>query len=218
MIISHKHKFIFFHLQKTGGTSIAHAMFPQLGKEDEVIGYKKLQEKNPESPLSNHSSCLSVFDSMDIDVYKDYFKFAFVRNPYDLFVSLYHWWQKTPSWDDPSLLQTRLSKVESFEEFCYRYEQIKKPYNFLYDNHFFSTQYKYFFFDDTPLCNFTGRHETLQEDYEKICKIIGIRSSTLEKLNASERDINHRIYYNENCIKYVKRKYRKELKTFNYKF
>jgi len=217
MIISHKHKFIFFHSQKTGGTSITDAIFPHLGEEDEVIGYNKYK-KNSESSLYKHSSCLTVHKSMDIDVYRDYFKFAFVRNPYDLFVSLYHWWQKTPSWDDTSLLQTRLSKIENFEKFCRRYKQHKKPYNFLYDDYLFNRQYKYFFFDDTPLCNFIGRYETLQEDYDKICKIIEMPPSTLKRLNTSERETDYRVYYNENCIKYVKRKYRKELKTFNYKF
>ena len=44
MIISHKHKFIFIHPQRGGGTSITSALIPVLGKDDEIYGCEKKYE------------------------------------------------------------------------------------------------------------------------------------------------------------------------------
>ncbi|MBK1699668.1 sulfotransferase family 2 domain-containing protein [Thiococcus pfennigii] len=38
MIISYKHKFVFLHAAKTGGSSIALALYPHLGPDDIIIG------------------------------------------------------------------------------------------------------------------------------------------------------------------------------------
>ena len=38
MIISHKHRFIFLHCRKTGGSSIKVSLYPQLGRQDIMIG------------------------------------------------------------------------------------------------------------------------------------------------------------------------------------
>ena len=38
MIISHKHKFIFIHINKCGGSSVTRALMPYLGPNDLVLG------------------------------------------------------------------------------------------------------------------------------------------------------------------------------------
>ena len=69
-MISHEHKFIFVQINKTGGTSVRHALLPESGREN-VHQFAQFYKKH----------CPKVFDK--------YFKFAFVRNPWDRVVSQY---------------------------------------------------------------------------------------------------------------------------------
>jgi len=80
MIVSKKHKFAFVHIPKTGGTSITLMLKPYLGSgPTHGRGWQKAYHK-----YELHSP-LMPFNHMG-----NYFKFAFVRNPWDWLVSLYH--------------------------------------------------------------------------------------------------------------------------------
>ena len=48
MITSHKHKFVFIHVHRTAGTTIAKALIPLLDESDEIFGYNKLGENKSE--------------------------------------------------------------------------------------------------------------------------------------------------------------------------
>ena len=69
MLINHNYKFIFVHIQKTAGTSITSVL-------NEIPGTE---------PLYYSHSQINVLK----EEYEDYFKFCFVRNPWD---RLYSWW------------------------------------------------------------------------------------------------------------------------------
>ena len=69
-MISHKHKFIFTHIPKTGGTSITRALNPNAGIKNKPLKEMPLKDK------------------------EDYFKFTFVRNPWDRAVSMFFFRQK----------------------------------------------------------------------------------------------------------------------------
>lgn len=79
MIISRKHKFVFVHIPKTGGTTVTLLLQPHLkpgprnGKAWQVHYHKHKM----------HSSIKPFRGS------EDYFKFAFVRNPWSWLVSQY---------------------------------------------------------------------------------------------------------------------------------
>lgn len=82
MIISHSLKFIFVHINKTGGTSIKHAMKPVLSEIDinnlgkgKHVSAKELRERFPEE-------------------WESYFTFGFTRNPWDRTVSKYFFWKQ----------------------------------------------------------------------------------------------------------------------------
>ena len=68
-MINHKHKFIFTHIPKTGGTSIL-SLFTK--------NYKH----------KSHTKTISLLNNEN---FKKYYKFTIVRNPWDRMVSLYFW-------------------------------------------------------------------------------------------------------------------------------
>ncbi|WP_299784767.1 sulfotransferase family 2 domain-containing protein [uncultured Marivita sp.] len=99
MIISPARKFIFVHIPKTGGTSLALALEARAHRDDILIGdtpkaikrrgrVKKLSAK---SRLWKHSTLADldgVLSPSDLD---GMFIFTLVRNPWDRVVSYYHW-------------------------------------------------------------------------------------------------------------------------------
>ena len=70
-----EHQVIFIHIPKAAGTSVARALF---GAASRHVPYGEYERATP-------------------DKFRRYFKFSFVRNPWDRKVSLYHYVRKTPS-------------------------------------------------------------------------------------------------------------------------
>jgi hypothetical protein len=78
MVISHHSKSIFVHIQKTGGSSIEEA----LRKDDPTIESNAHQGRR-------HMAAREMKTLIAADIWNTYFKFAFVRNPWDRLVSWY---------------------------------------------------------------------------------------------------------------------------------
>lgn len=100
MIVSHKYKFIFVHINKCGGTSVTRALLPFLGEDDLVLGGSPETEKLSEEYLAKHgiykhSTASEIRSFVGDDVWDSYYKFATIRNPWDKIVSTYFWFHKT---------------------------------------------------------------------------------------------------------------------------
>jgi hypothetical protein len=91
MIVSHKHRFIFVAVPKTGTHSVRQALREQLGDEDvEQVGLfvdKRFPWEGLAAIRHGHVSLRQVRPCLGEDAFSGYFKFAFVRNPFDRFVS-----------------------------------------------------------------------------------------------------------------------------------
>src|SRR5882724_1403834 len=79
-MICDEHKFIFVHLNKTGGTSIEKLFDSQADVLTNGI-------------TGNHDKHWTAADIQRAfpEKYATYFKFSFVRNPWNMVVSRYHW-------------------------------------------------------------------------------------------------------------------------------
>ena len=80
MIINHDKKYLFIHVPRTGGTSLKDALILQDNGKEFVKPHGQAQEAK----------------AMLKDKWDSYFKFAFVRNPHDWILSLYHHIINTP--------------------------------------------------------------------------------------------------------------------------
>jgi chondroitin 4-sulfotransferase 11 len=195
MIISHKYKFVFIAIPKTGTQSIAE-FFIRLDPETIVVPkHAKISDLNKYLKSS-----------------KDYYKFCFVRNPFDRVVSMYYQWKK------PLYIYKKerkylfdLSNNNSFSEFI-RILKEDRP-DFWKDE----IEFNYISIDNKLAVDFIGRFENLQEDFNKVCERLGINNSTLPKINSSKHR-HYSNYYEEDTKKIISKEFKKDLDFFKYKF
>ena len=101
MVVSHSHKFAFIHVPKTGGTTITHL----LGK----LGF------TTKCSCMNHIRAGDLRALMTPELFDSYYRFAIVRNPYDLMVSLFYFAKKSKSYRSQSGIgEEELSTFENF--------------------------------------------------------------------------------------------------------
>lgn len=126
MIISHKYKFIFIKTKKTAGTSVELALSRLCGDQDIITPVGPADEKirkdlgirgpqNYHVPLSSykpadwiiytfrnrkkfnaHMAAKKIKSIVGENIWNDYYKFCFVRNPWDRVLSLYYFHNKVP--------------------------------------------------------------------------------------------------------------------------
>ncbi len=116
-----KHKFLFIHIPKTGGTSINFALF----------GIN----------VSNHNRCIDYINEFGFDNLKyNYFKFCFVRHPEDRFVSAYNFIKKNGTQD------LNIKKMELYKNFYEKYLKESNNINHFVNKAFVEPEVKNFVF------------------------------------------------------------------------
>ncbi len=202
-IVSRKYRFIFIHIPKTGGTSLAEpryrdgrgALSACLGDEDYV--------------QAGHIRAAGLKQRLG-DQWPLYFKFAFVRNPWDRMVSLYHYFLQDEE-KMSSDLGKRIAACADFRDFCLRLDELSL------DAHF-DEQVSYLIdYDSTPIVDFVGRFESLNEDYARVCRHLSLPVSELPHYRKSDHQ-HYRKYYDERTREIIAQRYAHDIGAFKYAF
>jgi hypothetical protein len=207
MIVSHQHRFIFVAVPKTGTHSVRQALRGHMGAEDiEQVGLfvnKRFPYEELAAIKHGHLSLRQVRPHLGESAFTEYFKFAFVRNPFDRFVSYCAFMTREND------AFTR-SPHEVMEHFLFR----KPPEQHIH----FQSQHSLLVDDEgTMLADMIGRVEVMQESYDAICARIGIPSQALGQVNSSKRG-GYRHYYTKILEDGVAQRYRRDLEMFGYEF
>ncbi len=121
MIISRGRKYIFVHIPKTGGTSLALALEDRAMKDDIMLGdtpkavkrRRKVKGIETSGRLWKHSGLADIDGLVSTEEIAQMFTFTLVRNPWDRVVSYYHWLQGQ-EFDHPAV---QISKELKFGDF-----------------------------------------------------------------------------------------------------
>ncbi|MFZ5802063.1 MAG: sulfotransferase family 2 domain-containing protein [Candidatus Omnitrophota bacterium] len=210
MRISHRYKFVFIAVPKTASTSMRVALNPFSDLKGEQDGVLKHHVRTRELK--------SYFAGQGWD-WDAYFKFCFVRNPWDRAVSsFFYTLRQADQQKGPQKWQAYARKIkercDDFEHYVLRYYETG---NYLMSPFFADS-------DGKVLVDFIGRYETLEQDLARICERIGIGPLTLKKLQPSGEPItkpNHegyRAYYTPAAIEKIRTLHRPDFSYVPYDF
>ena len=208
MIVSHRHRFIFAAVPKTGTHAVRQALREQLGDEDvEQVGlfvHKRFPWADLAAIQHGHLSLRQVRPYLGEDAFNSYCKFAFVRNPFDRFVSYCAFMLRG---NDAFQQQPR----EVMNHMLFR----DPPEHHI----LFQSQASLLVGEDgrTLLADSIGHVEDIQGCYDAICARIGIPARALDRINGS-RHADYRVYYDQTLIDGVAARYAQDLELFGYTF
>jgi hypothetical protein len=207
MIISHRHRFIFTAIPKTGTHSVRRALREHLGPDDQEQVGLFLQKRLPFEELAalrhGHISLSQIRPFLGEAAFAGYFKFAFVRNPFDRFVSYCAFMTR-----EDGAFERNPRDVMRF--FLFQDRPL--------DHLLFMPQHP-FITDEAGrlLTDAVGRVEDMQASYDAICRRLAFASAPLEKINSTRRN-DYRGYYDQALIDGVAALYARDLELFGYRF
>lgn len=183
-IVSHKYKFIFIKTFKTASSTLEACLSRFCGKDDVVTSlgteedgirrqmygvkpqnyfrtvplskyhkddWAKLIFKRcrlTESIFTRHMPAWQIKAKLGEDIWNEYFKFCFVRNPWDRALSNYY--------------------------FCKGNGSVSNLDEYFKGNYGINNNYHMYTINDELAVDFLGRYETLNEDFDVVCKKLNI--------------------------------------------
>jgi hypothetical protein len=206
MIISAQHRFIFAAIPKTGTHAVRQALREHMGPQDlEQVGLF-VNRKLPIPDLARighgHLSLQQVRPYFRPEDFQGFFKFAFVRNPFDRFISYC------------AFVTREGGQFEQNPKNVMRHFIDNPPWQHI----LFQPQHALVTDPDgTLLTDYLGRVEEMQRSYDEVTRRIGIPSRPLDRVNASSRK-DYRDYYDQPLIDGVAKLYARDLELFGYEF
>ena len=217
--ISHKYKFISFPIDKVAS-----------GTQYKLMHDLHAQPEDPEKTegLINVNRKEYFLQPQGIK-YDDYYKWAFVRNPWDRLLSCYmdkivgSTWRFThipfPA-GSIKVLRRKYHNIHQFNSMTFEdfVKRVVKIPDFLCDNHILPQHY---FFNPQEM-DFIGRFENFEADMFKILNVVvpDCDIKKLEKINQSNNKggRSYRDHYTDEMREIVARKYARDIELFDYQF
>lgn len=224
--INHDKKAIFIHIPKTAGIYIRQTLSNHYDFETYLFkrpdheiycktNYKLNKSKslyfaNNINGVINYyktSDYLNNLMNMDNDKWNEYYKFCFVRNPYDRAVSAWNYLNDTEKLNIDFDVYLDMKNIVSENEYF----------------HIFMDQTTNVIDGDNKnvlFIDYIGKFENLEEDFKKILINIGFKE---DEITHDKKPINKRAhkkyleYYNDKNIKKINEIYKDDFINFDYK-
>lgn len=217
MLLSPRYRFLFVHIAKTGGTSVRAALQRQRWRDPwslPILLCHRLSHLSGHRlgiKLPRHAKAIAAQELLPRERYEALFKFAFVRNPWDLQVSSYHHIRR----ERPQYLGGH----GNFASFLRWKLDPERPYQYHIDTSI--TQQSDYLIDlrGTIIIDFIGRYERLTDDFATICERIGIPPQPLpHRRQATDRRRDYRAYYDDTTAELIAHHFARDIALLGYRF
>ncbi len=208
MLISFSHRFIFVHVQRTGGSSVIRTLEPYgyrapLTPVSKLLSRTGLMKDPKKIVFRTHETARRVRSLLPAGMYEEFLTIAFVRNPWSWLVSLYELFRKGPRHRHHKIV----SKMKDFREYV-DWEADR------------NSRFQYPLIIDSGgeiIIDYLGRYERLQDDYAGLCKRLDIDVAPLPRENRRTfRD--YREYYDDDTRAKVAEYWRRDIDLLGYDF
>jgi len=206
--ISYKNNFIFIHIPKNAGTSVS---------------------KGLNINISHHNTVQEYVSLLGEKKYNNMFSFAFVRNPFSRFISLYNYARLEESYYHSSINPDKAIYGKHMDYELLKNASIEEAANYLIEGKLVhNPPHKQWLpqnfwlkgVDGGLNVKYLGRFEDLNFHLRNIYEIIGIPfTEKLERINTStESNIPYSNLINARTRSILEDFYKEDLETFNYNF
>jgi hypothetical protein len=208
MLISDSHQFIFLRMRKVASTSMKTILLPMCltrpaGRIAHLKSRAKLERDYHKNVFRAHDDIRAAQKRMPTETFNSYFKFAFVRNPWDRLVSEYNFLLERPTHGR----HARVKKLDGFKQFI----QMQIPRKNAYQINMLCNR------QGDLLMDFVGKLEDLESDWQTVCTRIGILYQEPQHTNATEHR-HYQDYYDTESRQLVARHWAREIEWFGYTF
>lgn len=243
MLISHRYKFIFLKSLKTASTSLFVFLIPYClpkskekkfsynfhSQTKEVAIYKEgIIGLNKNGKKVKHVSALETknfLDKIDKSIWKDYFKFTIVRNPWDLTVSYYFHVIKRfqenifftnnkyiPKFENPKNIQEHKENFTKFVEYMNEENILSRP-----------KSYNFYKIKNNYICDYFIKYEELKSNIKYVLNKCNIKNYNFENLKNFRSDsrpkgLSYQELHSKKTKEIIEDLYYDDIEKFNYKF
>ncbi len=188
-------KAIFVHIPKCAGVSVCRSLFGNLA--------------------GGHTTLSLYCNVFEPKKFLRYFKFAFVRNPWDRLVSAYHFLRRGGFCDDDrQWFKRELSGYNDFDDFVRHWvteENVLKYRHFWPQSHYLVDR-------NNPgvTVDYIGFFENIDDDFHHVARILGVEAELPRSNESAHRD--YKAYYSAETRRIVKLVYDEDINRFGYDF
>ena len=198
LTVSKEHKVLYFHIAKTGGSSIVE-LLKNNGLDDGVLSNKR----------GDYEKKLEYFQDV-VENWDDYYKFTFVRNKFDMLISLYNYDRQATG--NPWTLSPEVTFEEFVRDHIGNPDTLKKQvlYTDRIDQHYLTHT------DDNCMFDFIGYFDNFDRDLNTVCDKLGITNTQI-RVNVGNYDRSKRHeYYTEELCAIVRKSFPQEFAYFGW--
>ena len=194
-------------MPRTGTHTIRRALAPHLGADDweqeNLFTAKRLPIAELAAKKHGHISAAELRPHVPDEVWDGYFKFAFVRNPFDRFISTSFFLNRK----DPGFAAEALPRMkQALRNPRFTQRILVAPQHRMIEDR-----------TGAPATDFIGRYESLQQDFEAVCVRVGIEPAALPVENRSDHGA-YTDYYDAELERAVARLYAGDIERYGYRF
>ena len=257
-MISKRGRFIFFHIPRTGGSSVQDCLWGGRSQDNNNVGNHP--RANPDyygpydwhlhglNPQENSNEVEDVVGHIGQGIYdwntnflaqdsnpyslnygkekfNEYFKFTFVRNPWDRFISLWMKFKEEPKLQEQfnGLFELHIDTDFKEPQEVLRYLLLAHRKGIMMPR-WFKPQYEYIHDENLRvLTNYVGTYEKFQFCFDFLCDRIDVPHKTLPWAGEEHRRHNkegkhYTDYYDPVMINAVAEIYHNDIRTWKYEF